>query len=152
MDEKYDIKILRDGTWLYGGTPIARMGLMRLFASVLSRSDDGNYWLVTPAERGRIEVEDVPFLAVAMTVSGRGMEQRLSFRTNVDDEVDLAPGNPLTFAGDGDPAPYIAVRPGLLARLSRSVYYDLVRLGQEQDGHFGVYSNGAFFRLGEASS
>ncbi len=147
MDEKYDIKILRDGTWLYGGTPIGRMGLVRLFAGVLSRDDTGDYWLITPAERGRIEVEDAPFLAVEMTVTGKARAQSLSFRTNVDDHVTLGPDHPLMFGGGHDLAPYIAVRKGLLARLTRPVYYELAALAVEQGGKMGVYSQGCFFEL-----
>ena len=152
MDEKYDIKILRDGTWLYGGTPIARMGLVRLFAKVLSRDETGDYWLITPAERGRIEVEDVPFIAVEMTATGQGQDQHLSFRTNVDDVVTLSADNPLTFKGGHDSAPYILVRAGLLARLSRPVYYELVKIAANQGGKTGVYSSGIFFELGEAAA
>ena len=68
----FDIRIARDGTWFYRGSPINRLALVKLFASVLRRDADGSYWLVTPAERGRITVEDAPFLAVALTVAGKG--------------------------------------------------------------------------------
>src|SRR5271167_1189585 len=78
------IRIARDGAWFYRGSPIGRLPLVKLFASVLRREADRRYWLVTPAERGRIEVEDVPFLAVAVTVEGEGRDQRLIFRTNLD--------------------------------------------------------------------
>ena len=63
-EEHYDIRILKDGTWLYNGTPIGRKNLVRLFSSVLKIDENGDYWLITPAERGRIDVDDVPFLAV----------------------------------------------------------------------------------------
>src|ERR1700740_390534 len=88
-----DMRIARDGTWFYRGSPIGRPALVQLFASVLRREPDGRYWLVTPAERGRIEVEDVPFLAVALTVQGEGREQQLIFRTNLDDIVTAGPDN-----------------------------------------------------------
>ena len=131
------------------------MALVKLFASVLRRDPDGCYWLVTPAERGRIEVEDVPFLAVALTVQGEGREQQLIFRTNVDDIVTAGPGNPLRVdtAASGEPVPYILVRDDLEARLARSVFYDLAELGKEEAieeiRQFGVWSSGKFFRLGE---
>ncbi|MBV8913822.1 MAG: DUF1285 domain-containing protein, partial [Acetobacteraceae bacterium] len=79
--------IKRDGTWLYRGSPIGRRELVCLFSSVLKREADGSYWLETPAERGRIEVEDVPWLAVEMDWTGVGPNQVLSFRTNVDQVV-----------------------------------------------------------------
>ena len=150
-----DMRIARDGTWFYRGSPIERLPLVKLFASVLRREPDGSYWLVTPAERGRIAVEDVPFLAVALEREGEGPEQRLIFRTNLDDSVTLGPDRPLRveIAADGQPAPYISVRDGLEARLARPVFYELVELGVEQQVGdrvlFGVWSSGAFFGLGE---
>ena len=150
-----EIRIARDGTWHYRGSPIGRLSLVKLFASVLRREADGHYWLVTPAERGRVEVEDVPFLAVAVTVEGKGVDQRLIFRTNLDEFVTAGPDNPLRVetAANGEPAPYILVRDGLEARLARPVFYELVELGTEQQvggrAQFGVWSRGTFFPLGE---
>ena len=131
------------------------MALVKLFASVLRREPDGRYWLVTPAERGRIEVEDVPFLAVALTAQGEGRRQQLIFHTNLDDIVTAGPDHPLRVetTTSGEPAPYIVVRDDLEARLTRPVFYDLVDLGKveliENDSQFGVWSRGRFFRLGE---
>jgi uncharacterized protein len=150
-----DMRIARDGAWFYRGSPIGRPALVKLFASVLRREPDGGYWLVTPAERGRIEVEDMPFLAVALTVTGDGRDQQLIFRTNLDDIVTAGPDHPLRVetAANGEPAPYILVRDGLEARIVRAVFYDLVELGREERvedaAHFGVWSRGGFFRLGE---
>ena len=150
-----EMRIARDGTWFYRGSPIGRQPLVKLFGSVLHREPDGSYWLVTPAERGRIEVEDVPFLAVALTAEGEGRAQRLIFRTNLDEFVTAGPDNPLRMetAASGGPVPYILVRDGLEARLARPVFYDLVDLGTEERfedaAAFGVWSEGMFFRLGE---
>jgi hypothetical protein len=149
------MRIARDGTWFYRESPIGRSALVKLFASVLRREADGRYWLVTPAERGLIEVEDAPFLAVALTVHGQGRDQELIFRTNLDEFVTAGPDNPLRVetAADGEPAPYILVRDGLEARLARAVFYDLVELGTEEQvgasSQYGVWSRGTFFRLGE---
>jgi uncharacterized protein len=149
------MRIAREGTWFYRGSPISRQPLVKLFASVLRREPDGSYWLVTPAERGRIEVEDVPFLAVALTAEGEGHAQRLIFRTNLDEFVTAGPDHPLRVetAASGGPVPYILVRDGLEARLARPVFYDLVELGAEEGlgdtAEFGVWSEGMFFRLGE---
>jgi uncharacterized protein len=152
-----DMRIARDGIWSYRGSPIGRPALVKLFASVLRREPDGCYWLVTPAERGRIEVEDVPFLAVALTIAGDGREQQLIFRTNLDDIVAAGPGHPLRVetAASGEPAPYILVRDRLEARITRPVFYDLVELGSEErvedTVQFGVWSGGRFFQLGETA-
>lgn len=149
------MRIARDGTWFYRGSPIGRLPLVKLFASVLRRDPEGAYWLVTPAERGRIEVEDAPFLAVALTVEGAGRGQRLILRTNVDEFVTAGQDNPLRVdtGASGQPAPYILVRDGLEARLARPVFYELVELGTEErvggTVQFGVWSGGLFFQLGE---
>jgi len=150
-----DMRIARDGTWYYRGSPINRIPLVKLFASVLRREDDGSYWLVTPAERGRVTVEDAPFIAVEVDMQGQGRDQRLIFRTNLDEIVTAGPDRPLRVetAADGTPAPYILVRPGLEARLARPVFYELAELGQEEEivGErlFGVWSSGMFFSLGD---
>jgi hypothetical protein len=143
------MRIAADGTWFYQGTPINRMPLVKLFASVLRRESDGGYWLVTPAERGRIQVEDAPFTAVEVTVEGHGPGQRLIFRTNLDEIVALDEGHPLESRGPAEaPRPYLLVRDRLEARILRSVYYHLVELGEQQGDQFGVWSSGRFFPLG----
>jgi len=149
------MRIARDGTWFYRGSAITRMSLVKLFASVLRREPDGGYWLVTPAERGRVIVEDAPFIAVAVERDGAGREQRLIFRTNLDEIVTAGRDHPLRVetALDGTPSPYILLRPGLEARLNRPVFYELVEWGGEEqisgEVQFGVWSAGLFFRLGE---
>lgn len=151
--ESYDIRILRDGTWLHEGDPIRRPELVKLFARVLRRDDAGDYWLITPAERGRIIVEDAPFIAVEMRVEGEGRGQRLSFRTNVDDWVAAGPDHPITTRGE---TPYVEVRGGLTARLARPVYYQLAELatdnsaqtgGAHDEEVMGVWSEETFFAL-----
>lgn len=148
--------IRRDGTWLYRGSPINRKELVCLFASVLKREADGSYWLETPAERGRIEVEDVPFVAVELDWAGDGRHQSLSFRTNVDQVVTACPEHPIRVAHDlltCEPTPYILVRPGIEARINRAVYYELVALAVPEwvgcSRKLGVWSCGRFFSLGD---
>lgn len=153
--------IQRDGTWLYRGSPIGRKELVCLFASVLKREVDGSFWLETPAERGRIEVEDAPFVAVELDWTGDGRDQVLSFRTNVDQVVTAGPEHPIRIAHDiltCEPTPYIRVRSGkgafwVEAKIGRAVYYELVALGVPHwvSGRrmLGVWSGGLFFPLGE---
>ncbi|HVY16770.1 MAG TPA: DUF1285 domain-containing protein [Rhodopila sp.] len=154
--------IRRDGTWLYHGTAISRKELVCLFASVLRREADGSWWLHTPAERGQIDVEDAPFVAVELDWAGDGRHQTLSFRTNVDQVITAGSEHPIRVSHDiltCDPTPYIQVRPGaghlaIEARISRAVYYELVALSvPEWIGNrrmMGVWSQGKFFPLGEA--
>ncbi len=153
-----DMRIARDGTWFYMGSPIGRKRLVRLFSTVLRHDDDGRYYLVTPVEKIGITVDDAPFVAVEMTVEGRGEDQVLRFRSNVGDWVTADAEHPIRVALDdrtGEPRPYVLMRDRLEALIARSVYYDLVDLGVErkQDGErvFGVWSSGAFFTLGKLS-
>jgi uncharacterized protein len=160
-ERAFGLAIARDGSWWHEGAPIRRIELVRLFASVLRRAADGSYWLVTPVERGRIAVEDVPFVAVELTAEGSGRTQRLRLRSNLDEWVTVGPEHPLGVrpsAAAGEDAalvPYVEVRRGLEARLERAVYYQLVELGEELDEpqgtRFGVWSEGRFFALDRAS-
>lgn len=148
----FPIRIARDGTWFYHGSPIGRKPLVRLFARVLQRREDGSYWLATPYESGRIDVEDVPFVAVLCTPSGAGADQDLCFTTNLDDEVRADAQHPIVMRGTLEaPSPYLVVRPGLEARIARAVFYQLVELAceVEQAGQLrlGVWSGGIFFPL-----
>ncbi|HUK60194.1 MAG TPA: DUF1285 domain-containing protein [Stellaceae bacterium] len=151
----FDIRIARDGSWFYRGTPINRAALVKLFSTVLERDASGAFFLRTPAEQGRITVEDAPFVGVELGCEGTGREQVLTVRTNVDDivmidrdhRIRVAPG-----ARADEPRPYLHVRNGLEARLLRPVFYELVELGREERvGNttlFGVWSKGEFFPLG----
>ena len=149
-DEAYDIRILADGTWTYHGSPIGRPALVKLFASVLWRDEAGDYWLITPAERGRITVDDAPFVAVELSTSGTGAGSVLSFRTNVDDQVAAGPDHPIRVSVDdetGAPRPYVRVRDGMEALIARPVFYALADRAVENHGKLGVWSAGCFFPL-----
>ncbi len=151
-----DLIIKRDGTWFHEGTPIGRARLVRLFSTVLKREGD-EYFLVTPVEKLKIIVEDVPFVGVLMNVTGEGAQQSLTFTTNVGDEVTGGPAHKMEFRKASKisaASPYIDVRSGLEARISRAVFYDLVELGErrQMDGTemFGVWSSDMFFPFGRA--
>jgi hypothetical protein len=153
----FQMRIDRNGTWYYRGSPIGRAALVKLFSTVLRKDADGVHWLTTPVENGRIEVEDAPFIAVEMTAERVGRGQVIRFRTNVDDVVTLDADHALRVveAEDGEPRPYIHVRKGLEARIARSVFYHLIDLGEPDPapdksgaGRFGVWSAGTFFPLG----
>lgn len=152
----FDMRIARDGTWFYRGSPINRRPLVKLFSSVLKRAESGEYWLVTPAERGRIQVDDAPFTAVEVDAAGANRDQALTFRTNLDEFVIADRDHPIRVSyhrGKGEPSPYILVRPGLEALILRPVFYHLVELGEVRklDGieQLGVWSGGEFFVLGK---
>ena len=146
-----DIRIAANGDWYHEGAPIKRLAIVKLFSTVL-RLDDGQHYLVTPAEKLRIRVDDAPFLAVDMESSGEGGARRLLFTTNVGDIVLADATHPLTVAQRGDePRPYVEVRRGLRALIARSVFYRLVELADLDDnGAMSVYSAGKRFVLGQA--
>lgn len=154
--------IRKDGVWLYRGTPIRRKEMVCLFSSMLTRCGEGHYWLETPAERGRIEVEDVPWLAVELNWCNSDGGQCLALRTNVDQVLTIGEEHPIRLHRKcifSDPVPYVQVRAGggkypLEARISRAVYYELAALAEPRclgGRHvMGVQSQGQFFELGEA--
>ncbi|WP_085034226.1 DUF1285 domain-containing protein [Ensifer aridi] len=149
-----DMEIRADGTWFYMGTPIGRQPLVRLFSTVLRRDGDGKTYLVTPVEKVGIRVADAPFIAIEMSVTVKDDENVLTFRTNVGDVVEAGPEHPLRFVIHGDNRelkPYLHVRGGLEALVSRPVMYDIVELGESIDVDgvemFGVKSAGAVFPI-----
>lgn len=153
-----DMRIAADGTWFYQKTPIGRLALVKLFASVLKREGE-HYFLVTPVEKVGIAVDDAPFLAVELSVQDGEHGPTLRFRSNVDEWIDAGPGHGLRFdedAANGGLKPYLHVRANLWAKVTRALFYDLVNLGEEReiDGKalFGVVSAGEFFAMAEAST
>jgi hypothetical protein len=145
------MRVRADGVWLYQGSPIGRIALVRLFAGVLRKDADGRHYLVTPREKVDVAVDDAPFLAVEMEVRGAGPAQTLVFRTNVDDIVEAGPARPLRFAVEprsGGLKPYLLVRGRLEALVTRALYYDLVELAVRVEGRgLGLWSGGAFFPM-----
>lgn len=152
-----DMRIARDGTWHYMGTPIRRPALVRLFSTILRRESDDSYVLVTPVEKVTITVEDAPFIAVRVERAGEGESQTLTFLTDVGDSVTADAAHPIRVQEDSatrEPRPYILVRGRLEARLSRGVFYELVEMAHEERVggvlKLGVKSGGVFFPLGDA--
>ncbi|WP_424932274.1 DUF1285 domain-containing protein [Amaricoccus macauensis] len=146
-----DMRIARDGTWFYLGTPIGRMPLVKLFSSVLKK-EDGKYFLVTPVEKVGIRVEDAPFVAVDFQVHGEGRDQEITFLTNVDEEAVAGRDHPIRVVRDaetGEPSPYVMIRSGLEALIDRKSFYRLVEIccEEEIDGtsQFGLWSGGVFW-------
>lgn len=165
-EQQFDIHIAADGRWFHQGGEIRRAELVRLFASVLMRDEQGEFWLVTPVEKGRISVDDAPFIitearfrdaapedeAFANEVAGDAeTRQIILMRTNVGDEIQLGAAHPLRMMkepGGAEMRPYVMVRDGLLAKLSRPVYYQLAAEAVPgPDGRLGVWSGSVFFPL-----
>lgn len=145
-----DIRIRKDGVWFHEGSPIGREALVRLFSTVLRLDPDG-YHLVTPIEKMRITVEDAPFIATRVDrIQKDDGRDALVFQTNVGDTLEAGPDNAIRVEIDpdsGEPRPYVHVRRGLEALIARPVFYELAEMAREQDGVWGVGSNGAFFPI-----
>lgn len=147
-----EMRIAADGTWFHQGSPIGREAMVRLFSSILRRESDGRFVLVTPVEKLDIAVEDAPFVAVEMKSDGTGRDRSLAFRLNVGELVVAGPKHPIRFEVRADgPHPYVLVRPGLDARIVRSIYYELAEIAlTEAADPPGAWSDGAFFALEQA--
>jgi uncharacterized protein len=146
-----DMRIARDGTWFYQGTPIGRPGMVKLFSSIIKR-EGGSYFLVTPVEKVGITVDDAPFVAVDFDVSGAGAAQVLTFLTQAEDRVEAGAAHPIRVMRDavtGEPSPYVLVRAELEALIDRKSFYRLIDLGrhemQQDESWFGLWSGGVFF-------
>ena len=144
-----DMRIARDGTWFYMGTPIGRAELVKLFSTIL-RKDGDDYVLVTPVEKVGITVDDAPFVAVDFNRRGDGLE----FETNVGEKMVAGPDHPIRVVRDpetGEPSPYVLVRANLEALIDRKSFYRLVDIGERADYDgvvwFGVRSLGMFFPI-----
>lgn len=146
-----DMRIARDGTWFYLGTPIGRPELVRLFSTIMRRDGD-DYFLVTPVEKVGITVDDAPFVAVDFEVVNPGPDQTLAFTTNIGETVSAGPDAPIRVVRDpetGEPSPYVSVRANLEALIDRKSFYRLVEIGTHENhdgkGWFGLRSGGKFF-------
>ena len=142
------MEILADGTWKHEGARITRESLVRLFASILRKDEDGETYLVTPVEKIIVRVEDAPFVAIRVDRDGEGETQTIAFTTNTGDVVTAAAANPIRVAYNKDePRPYVLVRGRLEARILRAPFYEMVEWAQHRDNKLGLWSAGAWFGL-----
>lgn len=143
------MEIMADGTWKHEGTRITREPLVRLFASILRKDEDGQTYLVTPVEKIVVKVHDAPFVAIRADRVGEGADQQIVFTTNVGDMIMAGPANPIRVAHHGEePRPYVLVRGRLEARILRAPFYELVEWGETSNGNLELSSGGERWRLG----
>jgi hypothetical protein len=149
-----DMRIARDGSWIHEGKAIRRDALVRLFSSVLKKEGD-RYFLVTPVEKIGITVDDCPYVAQRLEISGSGADQQVRVILNTGEQVLIDGQHPLEvgeLAGSDQPHPTVHVRNGLNALLTRSVFYQLVDAAESGEGEsealLGIWSAGHFFKLG----
>lgn len=161
------LSIDADGQWSYLDSPIRRIELVKLFATVLSRDADGQHWMTTPIEHGTVRVADVAFVGLELAISGTGRDRKVRLRTNLDDWVEIGPDHPLRVVeqdANGHPGLYVLIRKGLEARLNRATAYELMLLALEAadpppstqapdqggDGAIGLWCGGWYCVLGHA--
>ncbi|NVK43690.1 MAG: DUF1285 domain-containing protein [Oceanospirillaceae bacterium] len=151
-----DMRIARDGTWFYCGTPIGRKAMVRMFSRVLWL-EDGAYFLKTPVEKVGIKVDDLPFQIVNLDVRDGAQGPELHFTSATDDHIVAGPAHPIEVAEDpvsGEPAPALKVRFGMYGRIHRNLFYQLVDMARAEPADGGgeelvVYSCGERFSLGK---
>ena len=147
-----DIRIAADGRWFHEGDEIKRHELARLFSSILRREQDGEYYLVTPVEKWRLVVDDLPLLVIDSEVEGEdSSHQRIAVKTNMDRWYVIDADHPLSVTEDansGEPQPSVMTEYGLAARINRASFYRLVELAREEGGRLLLRSAGKDFDLG----
>ena len=147
------MEIKSDGTWHYMGTPIARQKIVKLFSRILRREKDNSFVLVTPVEKVLVKVADAPFIATFVEIIGEGKNLNLKFDTNVDDTIVASKDYPIRVSIDentNEPSPYVLIRKNLEAKISRSVFYELVNIAEHHTDKFGVWSGGSFFAFSDS--
>lgn len=151
-----DMVIRRDGQWIFKGEPLGREAIVRLFSTILRREDDGQFYLVTPVEKWRIQVEDTPLLAHSLEVRGSGDDQVLALTTNVGETLEISEDHPLEvgqYPDSGEPRPTVKVRHGVEARIVTAAFYELADLVIEKNAGeetvYGVMSHGKFWKVGQ---
>ena len=147
--ENVHMKIDRAGKWYFMNSPIGRERMVKLFSRVL-RLDGDEYYLVTPIEKIKIEVEDKPFVITDFDIREVENNQVITFKTNTEELFELNDSHPLRVEinkNSSEPSPYIIVRKNLEGLISRNVYYKLIDLCEEVDGQHGIYSHKIFYKL-----
>ena len=145
--QNFNIHIDSNGKWFHQGIEIKRKSLVKLFASVLTKLDDDCYWLITPAERGKITVQDAPFYVNNIEIKKNAPNQKIILKTSLDEEITLGKKHLIRIEYDTQnpnkgPRPYVNIRGRLDALIARSVYYQLADIAQQKDEQFFVISDG----------
>ena len=144
-----DIPIYIDaqGDWYHDGSKIERESLIRLFASILRREDDGEYYLLTPAEKWRIRVERHALLVTDISAREEGGEQLLVATLNTGKQLLVSAENPLFLDEAAGQVAALNLPHGLTALCTRAAWYRLVELAETRDGYAVLKSGEYEFRL-----
>ena len=144
-----DLQIKANGDWFYGGTIFKRPALVKLLSSVL-KTEDNDYFLVTPVEKIKIKVDDAPFVLTQWHWQDDSLKNMIVCN-NVGNEFLLDENHPITISETGEL--YVTVRRNLLAKVHRNVYYQWIDLAKEETTKNGtelVFTSAGYrFCLGE---
>jgi len=128
-----DIEIKSDGTWFHHGSPIGRIGLVKLFAQVLV-FEQGHYYLKTPVEKMQISVLDAPFVITQWQQHETEQGLAIEVTSNLGHKAILSAEHPLQIEdNDGEPHFYVTLHRGLKAKVHRNVYYQWIEIAEEQN-------------------
>ena len=169
-----DLVIKANGEWWHEGGQMTRESLVNLFATILWKEDNNGvieYFLKTPVQKIRIQVEDVPLLINDVGIVNEGNNRWLEFTTTTGDVVRLDDEHTITLkaynptdndtidqqtAMDMQVRPYMPVRNGLDALIGRNTFYHLTEIGEltEQNGEtiLTLQSGGKFYELSMPAS
>ena len=148
VEKDFQMRIDKDGQWFHEGGMIKRPALVKLFSSVLSCDADGQHWLRTPVEFGKIEVEDAAFIITKADRQGSGKAAKIYLSDNIERVHLLSAKYPLVFRKSPIKPyglhPYLLIDNGLSAKISRPVYYQLADTILEEE-EAGIWSDGVWF-------
>lgn len=139
------IRIDSNGDWWHEGSLVKRQAIVKLWASVLRVTypqEDlcgiGRYHLTTPVEDIEITVEDVPFVVVGWQSKVLDGREVLIAIDNLGCHWPLCARYPVILRRyQGEYLPYVVLNKGLLARVSRNVYYQWAELLEcDQEGYW----------------
>ena len=173
-----DLIIKANGEWWHEGGHMTRQSLVNLFATILWKEENNGaveYFLKTPVQKLRIQVEDAPLLIDDVGIINEDNTCWLEFTTTTGDVVRLDDKHPIslrTYSGknhdhnkseekqnieaDVQIRPYMMVRNGLDALIGRNAFYHLTEIGEltERDGEtiLTLQSGGKSYPLSMPSS
>jgi len=139
-----DMAIAADGTWYHEGLPIRRKELWQLFAGILRREADGEYYLITPVEKCRVGVALHPLIITDFELHSEQGKTVIRASLNAGGQFPVSARYPLSPEPKASGAAYIALTHGLTALCSRAAWYRLVAMANEDHC---VSSDGVSFSL-----
>lgn len=139
-----DLTIKANGEWWHEGGLMTRQSLISLFATVLWKEENNGvteYFLKTPVQKLRIQVEDVPLFINDVGIVSEDGVNWLEFTTVAGDVVRLDDAHPIELRSYNPSdaqedvekeqiRPYMLVRNGLMALIGRNTFYHLTEIGQ----------------------